>query len=120
MLTIGFLPYSCPHQAQPLDPADQVQGQMPPLHLHPCPEGLRQGRQAQAEPAPRCVANLSSIGTAPITGHYFGECCRVVEVMRGILLNVKRGSVRDLKLTLHLPTALKVVDVSKGDKKKAL
>jgi hypothetical protein len=31
-----------------------------------------------------------------------------------------RVSARDIKLTLRLATALKVVDVSKGDKKKAL
>jgi hypothetical protein len=31
-----------------------------------------------------------------------------------------RVSTRDIKLTLRLATALKVVDVSKGDKKKAL
>lgn len=44
--------FSRPDQAQPQVPADQVQGPLPAFHLHPRPEGLRQGRQAQAEPAP--------------------------------------------------------------------
>lgn len=54
---------SCPHQAQPQDPAGQVQGPLPALRLHPCPEGLRQGRQAQAELAPRCVAFQAHLKT---------------------------------------------------------
>jgi hypothetical protein len=50
MLTVYA--FSRPHQEERQDPADQVQGPLPPQPLHSCPEGLRQGRQAQAEPAP--------------------------------------------------------------------
>lgn len=54
MLTVYA--FSRPHQEERQEPADQVQGPLPQEPLHPCPEGLREGRQAQAEPAPWYVS----------------------------------------------------------------
>lgn len=47
---------SRPHQEERQEPANQVQGPLPPQPLHPCLEGLRKGRQAQAESAPWYVS----------------------------------------------------------------
>lgn len=44
---------SCPHQEDPPDWPDQVQGPLQALLVHPRPEGCRQGREAEAVPAAR-------------------------------------------------------------------
>lgn len=45
------MPYSCPYQ-EDLRPADQVQGPLRALPLHPCPQGPGQGREAEAVSSP--------------------------------------------------------------------
>jgi hypothetical protein len=40
--------------------ADQVQGPLQPRALHPCPQGQRQGREAQAVPPSRYAKHLQS------------------------------------------------------------
>jgi hypothetical protein len=54
MLTVYA--FSRRYQEEPQDPADQVQGPLLYQPVHPCPEGFRQGRQAQAVPSPWYVA----------------------------------------------------------------
>jgi hypothetical protein len=95
--------FSCAHQEEPQVPADQVQGSLPEEPLHPCPEGLRQGRQAQAEPASWYVTIASShrLSCGGIRLHIF----------EGLGLG-QHGTYADSYFI-----ALKVVDVSKGTKK---
>ena len=50
ILTMGFV-CSRPDQEEQQEPADQVQGPLPEVPLHPGPQGLGEGREAQAEPA---------------------------------------------------------------------
>lgn len=47
--------HSCTDKAQPQERTDQVQGPVPEEPLHPRPQGLREGREAQAVPPTKYV-----------------------------------------------------------------
>lgn len=71
MLTVYA--FSRPDQEERQEPADQVQGPLPPQPLHPRPEGFRQGRQAQAEPAPWYVS-IASVRWISLGSFHFARC----------------------------------------------
>lgn len=115
--------YSRPDQAQPQVPADQVQGPLPALRLLPCPEGLRQGRQAQAEPASLYVEphyNRHIRNRIALTASAFQNSNKLGwSICRrdwpdDIARNLPIEENANIALS---PLALKVVDVSKGEKK---
>ena len=114
-LTFRFF-FSRPDQAQPQVPADQVQGPLPPHPLLPCPEGLRQGRQAQAEPAPWYVEPHTRLNFSPRPLEAIPRWFRGGDGADSCSWRTARAYADIYFFTI----ALKVVDVSNGGPKKSL